>query len=230
VRVTRPFAIAIDGPAASGKSTTAKAVARALGARHVDSGALYRAATAARVRDGGPASSWQEHEVLAAARRVTLRPTAEGFVPCLDGEEAEAELRSEPVTAAVSRVAHFAGVREWVNAQVRTAAASFDVVVDGRDIGTVVLPAADLKVFLVADPDERARRRLAEQGPGRIDAAALGAERARLLSRDASDADNLLRAPDAVEIDTTALTIADQVDRIVTLARGLRGRESAGDC
>jgi cytidylate kinase len=224
VRVTRPFAIAIDGPAASGKSTTAKAVARALGARHVDSGALYRAATAARVRRGGAMDRWAESEVLDAACIVSLRPATAGFVACLDGEEADDELRSEPVTAAVSRVAHFAGVRDWVNAQVRAAAATYDVVVDGRDIGSVVLPGADLKVFLVADPDERARRRLAERGPGSIDGAALGAERARLLSRDASDADNLFRAPDAVEIDTTALTIADQVDRIVALARELRGR------
>jgi len=152
-----PFAIAIDGPAASGKSSTAKRVAAALGAHHVDSGALYRAATAARARVGGDVAHWTEAEVLAAARVVQLVPVEAGFATYLDGAAAEAELRGLVVTAAVSRVAHFPGVRAWVNAQVRAAAAAHDVVVDGRDIGTAVLPEAGLKVFLVADPAERRR-------------------------------------------------------------------------
>ncbi len=222
--MSRPFAIAIDGPAASGKSTTAKAVARVLVARHVDSGALYRAATAARLRQGGPVPVWAESEVLAAAGIVSLVPTEFGFAPHLAGEAADEELRGDQVTEAVSHVAHLPGVRAWVNAQVRAAAAAFDVVVDGRDIGTVVLPDADLKVFLVADPDERARRRLAERGSADGGAQMLHDERLRLLSRDARDADNLFRAPDAVEVDTTALRVADQVDRIVALARARRGR------
>ena len=220
--MSRPFAIAIDGPAASGKSTTAKAVARAMDARHVDSGALYRAATAAQARSGVPVERWTEAEVLRAVSIVTLRPVEHGFVAELDGQGAEAELRSEAVTAAVSRVAHFPGVRAWVNAQVRAAAAVYDVVVDGRDIGTVVLPEAGLKVFLVADATERARRRLAERGAP-VGDETLRDECAKLLSRDASDADNTHRASDAIELDTTGLRIVDQVERIVALARARRG-------
>jgi cytidylate kinase len=218
-----PFAIAIDGPAASGKSTTAKRVAAALGAHHVDSGGLYRAATAARARQGGELAQWTEAEVLAAAAAVSLRPAGHGFEVLLDGVPAEAELRGPVVTASVSRVAHFAGVRAWVNAQVQAAAAAHDVVVDGRDIGTVVLPGAGLKVFLVADPRERARRRLVEQQGGEPDADALQAERDRLAARDANDADNTRRAPDALELDTTGLTIEEQVGRIVDWARARRG-------
>lgn len=218
-----PFAIAIDGPAASGKSTTAKRVAAALGAHHVDSGALYRAATAARARQGGELGQWTEAEVLAAAAAVSLRPAGHGFEVLLDGAPAEAELRGPVVTSAVSRVAHFAGVRAWVNAQVQAAAAAHDVVVDGRDIGTVVLPGAGLKVFLVADPRERARRRLVEQQGGEPAAEALRAERDRLAARDANDADNTRRAPDALELDTTGLSIEEQVGRIVGWARARSG-------
>jgi cytidylate kinase len=217
-----PFAIAIDGPAASGKSSTAKRVAAALGAHHVDSGGLYRAATAARARLGGDLTQWAEAEVLAAARIVTLAPVAAGFVTLLDGQPVEAELRGPLVTAAVSRVAHFPGVRAWVNAQVQAAAAAHDVVVDGRDIGTAVLPQAGLKVFLIADPAERARRRLLEQTGQEPDASALQAERERLAARDANDADNTLRAADAIEIDTTQLSVEEQVGVIIRLAQARR--------
>jgi cytidylate kinase len=216
------FAIAIDGPAASGKSSTAKRVAAELGIHHVDSGALYRAATAARARDGGDPEHWAESDVLAAARRVTLVAIPGGFSPRIDGLEVEAELRSVAVTSAVSRVAHLAGVRAWVNAQVRSAAADHDVVVDGRDIGTAVLPHAAVKIFLVADPAERARRRLAEQWGRAATADELQAELDRLAARDANDADNTRRAPDAVEIDTTRLTPDEQTAQIVALARARR--------
>ena len=217
-----PFAIAIDGPAASGKSSTAKRVAAELGFHHVDSGALYRAATAARARDGGDPAHWGEDDVLAAARRVTLVAVPGGFSPRIDGAAVEEELRSVTVTSAVSRVAHLPAVREWVNAQVRAAAAAHDVVVDGRDIGTAVLPGALVKIFLVADPAERARRRLAEQMGRPATEDELAAELGRLTTRDANDADNTRRAPDAVEIDTTRLTPAEQTARIVAMAQSRR--------
>src|SRR5512140_3340462 len=145
------MAIAIDGPAASGKSSTAKAVARALGFHHVDSGSLYRAATAARARQGGSPDTWTEQSVLDAAQIVSLTPTEYGFTPLLDGANAEAEMRGEGVTGNVSLVARMPRVRDWVNSIVRGAGDEYDVVVDGRDIGTVVFPNARLKVFLVAD-------------------------------------------------------------------------------
>src|SRR6185503_13168536 len=164
--MTRQTVIAIDGPAASGKSSTAQWVAQRLGFCHVDSGALYRAATAARLRDtgGDDPERWTEADVLnAARRRVALVPQNNLFVPQLDGAFAEEELRGSQVTQQVSRVAKMQGVRAWVNQQVRETAERKPVVVDGRDIGTTVFPDADLKVFLVADPWERARRRLVQQ-------------------------------------------------------------------
>jgi cytidylate kinase len=211
-------AIAIDGPAASGKSSTAKAVARALGFRHVDSGALYRAATAARVRVDHDDDMWTEESVLDAARIVSLVPTETGFTPLLNGIAAEDEMRGETVTSRVSRVARMQGVRDWVNAQVRKAGEDYDVVVDGRDIGTVVFPDAALKIFLVADPGERARRRLLERLNRRPTDDEIAEETGRILQRDEADAAQSARSPDSVLIDTTHLTQEEQIARIVQLA------------
>jgi cytidylate kinase len=216
------MAIAIDGPAASGKSSTAKAIARTLGFRHVDSGALYRAATAARVRQGDDVDSWTEESVLDAARIVSLAPTETGFTPLLDGKDAESEMRSEAVTSRVSVVARMAGVRDWVNEQVRKAGEDYDVVVDGRDIGTVVFPGARLKVFLVAAPGERARRRLLERLDREPTELEIAEETGKLVLRDEMDAAQSVRAPDAVVIDTTHLAQEEQIRRIVDLARSLR--------
>lgn len=213
------MAIAIDGPAASGKSSTAKAIARALGIHHVDSGALYRAATAARARIDIDSENWTEESVLDAARIVSLSPTETGFTPLLDGKNAESEMRGEAVTSRVSLVAKMPAVRDWVNRQVRKAAEEFDVIVDGRDIGTVVFPNASLKIFLVADPGERAKRRLLE----RLNRAPLDDEIAeetgKIVLRDEMDASQSVRAADAIVIDTTHLTQAEQISRIVELAK-----------
>ena len=210
--------IAIDGPAASGKSSTAHWVAERLEFRHIDSGALYRAATAAalrRQRDG----AWTEDAVLAAASDVRLLPNRTSFVAAIGEERIDAEIRDASVTQHVSLVARMPRVREWVNDTVRRTARGHDVVVDGRDIGTVVFPDADLKVFLVADPWERARRRLTQRlGRGPTDDE-IAQETERLVQRDARDATQTVQASDAVLIDTTFLTQEEQVDRIVTLAR-----------
>ena len=215
------MAIAIDGPAASGKSSTAKAVAGELGFHHVDSGALYRAATAARARIDSDSDRWTEESVLDAAKCITLTPTDTGFAPLLHGESAETEMRSEEVTSRVSRVARMVGVREWVNDQVRKAGESYDVVVDGRDIGTVVFPNADLKVFLVAQPGERARRRLLERLEREPTEYEIAEETGKIVLRDEMDAAQSARAPDSVLIDTTHLTQAEQIAQIVALARTL---------
>jgi cytidylate kinase len=222
--VTDHIAIAIDGPAASGKSSTAKAVARALGFRHVDSGSLYRAATAARARRGGDPKSWSEDSVLEAAREVTLAPVENGFIPLIDGDAADSETRGDAVTASVSLVARMPRVREWVNAQVRRAGENHDVVVDGRDIGTVVFPHAQLKVFLVAEADERARRRLRERLGREPTADEIIAETAAIQRRDMMDASQSERANDSVMIDTTRLTEEEQVKRIVGMFSGVAGR------
>lgn len=212
-------AIAIDGPAASGKSSTAKAVARELGYRHVDSGSLYRAATAARLRRDSDAASWTEESVLDAARSVTLSPVENGFVPLLNGRPAETEMRGEAVTNRVSVVAKMSRVREWVNTQVRNVGRDYDIVVDGRDMGTVVFPDAKLKIFLIADPEQRAFRRVLERAGREPSEQELFDETARILLRDEMDAAQSEKAADAVTIDTTELTQADQIAQIVKLAR-----------
>jgi cytidylate kinase len=216
--------VAIDGPAASGKSSTAQWVATELGFRHVDSGALYRAATAVALRTGRPATEWGAAWLVEQARRITLHPTETSFAPHIDGEGVDEEIRGADVTRHVSRVAQMAPVRAWVNERVREVATSFDVVCDGRDMGTAVFPHADLKVFLVADPWERARRRLAQRLGRRPTDAEIAEETDRLVQRDAADATQTAQARDAVLIDTTYLTQPEQVERIVALARATRSR------
>jgi cytidylate kinase len=212
------FVIAIDGPAASGKSSTAQMVAEKLGYLHVDSGSLYRAATAAILRRNKDASKWTEQAVLDAARPIELRAARTSFYPALDGRAIEDEIRGAMVTENVSRVAQMPRVREWVDQKVREAARSTDVVVDGRDIGTVVFPRADLKIFLVADPRERAARRLRQRGTP-TSQVLLDDETIRITERDARDAGQTIPAADAFVIDTTGLTQQEQVEQIVTLAQ-----------
>jgi len=222
----RRFVIAIDGPAASGKSSTAQWVAQRLGFRHVDSGALYRAATAAQLRRGSREDSWTEEQVCEAARSVRLVARGTSFSPVIAGEMADEELRGLDVTRHVSRVASMPRVRAWVNERVREAAREHDVVVDGRDMGTAVFPDATLKVFLVADPWERARRRLLQQLGRRPGDDEIAEETDRIVQRDARDATQTVQAKDAILIDTTFLTQEDQVERIVALARAVTQRET----
>ena len=213
----RTIVIAIDGPAASGKSSTAQMVADKLGFLHVDSGSLYRAATAAILRKEEDSSRWTEADVLQAADPIALRAARTSFYPVLDGRAIEEEIRGPEVTRNVSRVAQMPRVREWVNDRVREAAAATNVVVDGRDMGTVVFPDADLKIFLVADSRERALRRLRQRGTPASEKL-LDDETIRIMERDARDAKQTVPASDAVTIDTTALTQAEQVAQIVALA------------
>ncbi|MEO5813658.1 MAG: (d)CMP kinase [Gemmatimonadaceae bacterium] len=220
------IAIAIDGPAASGKSSTAQWVAERLGYRHVDSGSLYRALTAAMVRGGRSPESWAGEEVVAQGSRITLRPEKHSFVTLIDGESVDEEIRSMGVTAHVSRVAVMPAVRVWVNEQVRRAAEAHDVVVDGRDMGTAVFPDASLKVFLVADPWERARRRLTQRLGRRPTDEEVAEETDVLVQRDSKDATQTVQAKDAVLLDTTYLTQAEQVERIVALAHAVSHRPS----
>lgn len=215
----RTRVIAIDGPAASGKSSTAQLVADKLGYLHVDSGSLYRAATAAALRRQRDTGRWSEGLVLDAAGPVELRAARTSFYPVIDGRALEDEIRGDEVTRNVSRVAQMQPVREWVNGLVRDAAASRDVVVDGRDMGTVVFPDADLKIFLVADSRERALRRLRQRGHDAASEQIVDDETIRINERDARDARQTVPASDAIIIDTTALTQREQVEQIVTLAQ-----------
>ena len=146
----------------------------------------------------------------------------------LDGEAADDLLRGTQVTQAVSKVAVMPGARAWVNDQVRAAARTRDVVVDGRDMGTAVFPDAELKVFLVADPWERARRRLIQRLGRQPSDEEIAVETELIVKRDAKDATQTVQATDAVLIDTTFLTQEDQVERIVALAKAVGG--SAMSC
>jgi cytidylate kinase len=196
-------------------------VGEKLGYLHIDSGSLYRAATAAALRKTKDASRWSEDDVLTASRGVELRSARTSFYPALDGEGIEEEIRGADVTRHVSRVAQMPRVREWVNDMVRAAAAGRNVVVDGRDMGTVVFPRADLKIFLTADSRERAARRLRQRGTPTSEQMIVD-ETKRINERDARDARQTVPAPDAILIDTTSLTQQEQVERIVTLAKGGR--------
>ena len=219
--------IAIDGPAASGKSSTSQWVAEKLGFLHVDSGSLYRALTAALLRGGRRPDLWIPAEMVAEGARVSLRPEATSFSALIDGEPAEEEIRGAAVTEHVSFVARVPEVRAWVNARVREAAETHDVVVDGRDMGTAVFPDAPLKIFLVADSWERARRRLTQRLGRRPTEGEIAEETDLIVQRDAKDATQTVQAKDAVLLDTTYLTQEEQVDRIVALARAVSHRPDA---
>jgi cytidylate kinase len=214
--------ITIDGPAASGKSSTAQMVAARLRMRHLDSGMIYRCATAARLRAGEAPELWTEQSVLDAAARVSLAPGATSFLPRLDGADCEAEIRGEAVTGTVSLVAKMPRVRAWVNALVRATAAAHEIVVDGRDMGTAVFPDARLKIWLVAMPAERARRRILQRTGRAPTSEELEAEAAELEARDRKDREQTQPAADAVWIDTTGITQEEQVGRIVALAEAVR--------
>ncbi|HEY9226427.1 MAG TPA: (d)CMP kinase, partial [Gemmatimonadaceae bacterium] len=222
--VNRHTVIAIDGPAASGKSSTAQWVARRLGFHHVDSGSLYRAATAAQMTGSHNPEEWTEPQVLQAAAGVSFVARERSFIPLIGGVPSDELLRSIEVTRNVSRVAKMPQIRDWVNGLVRQTAETQDVVVDGRDIGTVVFPDASLKIFLIADPWERARRRLIQRLGHHPTDEEIAAETDLIVHRDAKDATQSAQASDAVLIDTTYLTQEDQVERIVQLAKAVTQR------
>jgi CMP/dCMP kinase len=215
--------IAIDGPAGSGKSSTARAVARLLGFRHLDSGAFYRALTFAAQQRSIPEGKWQEltpHDL--DGFRVSASPAEGGFTITVDGRPTTAEIRSPRVTASVSAMARVPAVRDWLLGTLRDMAELSDLVADGRDIGTVVFPDAELKVFLVAEPRERARRRLLQMGEDPTEEA-LDAEVGRIRARDEADASReaapLRQADDALPLDSTGLSFDEQVAIIAGWAR-----------
>jgi cytidylate kinase len=216
--------IALDGPAGSGKSSTARAVAARLGYRHLDSGAFYRAITLAALRNGIDPEGWIHltHDEL-DRMDVHGRPAERGYVMTIRGEDVSVDIRSYEVNAHVSQMAAVPAVREWLMDALRESGARGGLVADGRDIGTVVFPDAELKAYLVADAEERARRRLLERGATDPPLDEVRAEAALLQGRDAIDSGRetapLRQADDAVVIDTTGLSFDQQVDRIVALAR-----------
>jgi cytidylate kinase len=219
--------VAIDGPAASGKSSTAREVAKRLGLVHIDSGALYRAVTWLAIREG--LSSPGEIALAASRAGVELLRDGDTLGVQIAGEPGEPGIRAPAVSARVSEIAAMPAVRHWVDSLLRDAIVrAGGGVMDGRDIGTVVFPDAALKVFLTATPEARAERRLRQDGEDdRPEARAREAD--RLVQRDRLDAGRrvapLRQAEDALLLDTTSLGFEEQVTRIVgwAMERGLSG-------
>jgi cytidylate kinase len=206
--------VAIDGPAGSGKSTVASTLARRLGFRHLDTGAMYRALTWVARRDGADVSEGAALAALALEHPASLGE--DGRVE-VDGEDVTAAIRDAQIDRLVPAVARHPEVREVMRERQRALAVGGDSVIEGRDIGSVVVPDAEVKVFLLADPDERARRRAEERPGAEVDALA-----ADLRARDERDAVNTRPAGDAVLLDTTGLTVDEVVDRISDLVEARR--------
>jgi cytidylate kinase len=205
--------VAVDGPSGSGKSTVSRRLAESLGARYLDTGAMYRAVTWAVLRDGiDPADP---EAVAKVASVIELHITTDPIRPhvCVDGADVNRAIREQDVTAAVSAVSAVPAVRSLLVAEQRSIiAGAGDIVVEGRDIGTVVAPDAALKVYLTASAHERARRRSSEND---ADVAATAADLDRRDHLDSSRAaDPLRRADDAVVLDTTALGIDEAVAQL----------------
>jgi cytidylate kinase len=217
----RKLVIAIDGPAASGKSTTARLVASRLQYLHVDTGAMYRAVTLKVLRAGLALDDRRAIGRLMGSTRVELRRLKGDLQVLLDGEDVTDEIRSVAVTRAVSQVSSLREVRQAMVREQRALGREGGIVLEGRDIGTVVFPEADLKFFMVAGIEARARRRRLELAADGVDAD-LGTLTRDIEERDRKDSSRkespLRKAEDALEIDTSSMTIEEQVDMVVKIA------------
>lgn len=220
--MSRPIVIAIDGPAGAGKSTVARKLAERLELDYVDSGATYRVAALSVLERRIPVDD--EPRVVEAIAEASIAFTADGGKcrALLDGRDVTARIRTPEVTLTAAKVSRLPAVREKLVALQRTLVRGRGVVMEGRDIGTVVFPDSPLKIFLQADPEERARRRL---GQDRQEGRNTTLERTayEIGRRDQLDAERqispLVAAPDAYTIDSTCLSADQVVDRIVELAR-----------
>jgi cytidylate kinase len=221
--------IAIDGPAGSGKSTVARGLARRLGVTYLDSGALYRAVTLAALERGLDLDDAEALGRLADGIDIDLREREDDNVQVLlDGRDVSEEIRTPAVTGASSTVAAHQQVRSALLRKQRELISAGDWVVEGRDIGTVVAPDAAIKVFLTADPAERARRRAEELRRRGVEADADDTQRA-IEQRDRLDSTRsaapLRQADDAVEIDTTGLDADQVIERVAVLAQRAQAKQ-----
>jgi cytidylate kinase len=216
---TKKLVIAIDGPAGAGKSTIAARLARKLGYVNLESGAMYRALGLKAIENG--VSFDDERALLELARhsRIALEPQVDGNRVLLDGRDVSARIRERDVTEAASRVSVHPAVRAWMVARQQEMGAGGGVIMEGRDIGTVVFPNADVKIFLEAEHAVRVERRLKQRGADAAKAMSVAAELQQRDQRDRTRAASpLVPAPDAVVLDSTHLTIDQVVKRAEKLA------------
>jgi cytidylate kinase len=223
--------IAIDGPVGSGKSTVARRVAEMLGYTHLDSGAMYRAVGLKALRAGVPLDSAERLSELAEAARIDLIPHGSKLRVLLDGEDVTEAIRTPDVAHAASMVAVVPGVRHPMVAEQRRAGARGGVVMEGRDIGSVVFPDADLKIFLDASPEVRAARRQREHEE-KGEPMEFEKVLAEVHARDRRDRERemspLVRAPDAVVVDNTAMN-AEETARVIVLLANEGAKSVTGD-
>ena len=226
--MSKRVVIAIDGPAAAGKSTVARELADKLGFIYIDSGAMYRAVALWALRIDVSLSDMHRLEQLARAAEIAFEPRSQRVL--LNGEDVTVEIRAPDVSSAASKVAAIPGVRRALVEKQRHIAASASVVMEGRDIGSVVFPDAQVKVFLDADAGVRSQRRALEMRTAGMAASASGAAARDLAERDERDRTRqespLIQAPDAVYIDSSSL---DAVEVRDILLRIVRERVSNGE-
>ena len=217
--MVRRLIVAIDGPSGAGKGTVARSVSQTLGYRHIDTGAMYRAVGWQALHDGVPLDD--EDRITALARAADI--VVEGGVVSINRHDVTRAIRSAEIDKAAAAVARLPRVREVLVARQRAIGGQRGVVMEGRDIGTVVFPDADVKIYLDASPEERARRRATDpaHSGGQAGQAAVAAS---IEARDKSDttrtASPLTLAPDATLIDTTGVPIDEVVARVMTLVDG----------
>ena len=218
--------IAIDGPSGAGKGTVARALAARLGYRHVDTGAMYRAVAWKATQEGIDLSD--EAAVAALGERATFDVEA-GRIS-IDGHDVRAAIRTPEIDKAAASVARHPSVRRVLVARQREFGAGGGVVMEGRDIGTVVFPHADVKIYLDASPEERARRRAADPAHTSSKTSQLSEVATALAERDKSDSTRavspLAIAPDATVIDTTGVSVEDVIERVLSVIEGRRASDN----
>jgi cytidylate kinase len=226
VRNPRALIIAIDGPSGAGKGTLARAVAESLRYRHVDTGAMYRAVAWKALQDGVPLDN--DDQVAAMAIRARIEQRGDQVV--IDGNDVTRAIRTPEIDKAAAAVARLPRVRSILAEEQRRLGHDGGVVMEGRDIGSVVFPDADVKVYLDASAEERARRRAADPAHTGGQQTSLAGVQSDLQARDRSDSTRtvapLTLAPDAIYIDTTGLEIAQVVERVMEIVRSRLARET----